>query len=73
MLGGALLRLGRYGEAERAGARAVEIDPGSGEAHAVLGEALFITGRLAEAFESYRRADRIRKGPDRPRRGLLGI
>jgi len=52
----ALLRAGRFDQAARAAAAAVELDPHDPRAHATLGWALFKTGRTGEGIAGLERA-----------------
>ena len=64
---GELVRLGRHEEAVPAYRRAVELDPGSAEAHAGLAIALYMTGRTAEAKRARDRAVELGHGTEQGR------
>jgi tetratricopeptide (TPR) repeat protein len=53
--------------------KAVEVDPGSVEAHLELGDFYRIRGRYADAEQSYRRAIEMAPHDPNPRRSLAGL
>ena len=63
-MAGALMRQGKYREAEAACRRAIELKPGLADAHGNLGNTLALQGNYAQAEAAYRKA--IELGADLP-------